>query len=80
MPFFPCIYFFIFFFLCFFVFFCYLFLFLLSFKPSLSIITTPSMPEATDSTPAAPVAPAPRKGTVQIIDGKKVIFDENGKP
>ena len=30
------------------------------------------MPEATDSSPAAPVAPAPRKGTVQIIDGKKI--------
>jgi hypothetical protein len=38
------------------------------------------MPEAIDSNPAATVTSAPRKGTVQIIDGKKVIFDENGKP
>lgn len=45
------------------------------------------MPEPTSTSPegaAAPAAafpgPVPRKGTVQIIDGKKVIFDENGKP
>lgn len=47
------------------------------------------MPEPVDSgsssaqsqtgTPTFPGV-VPRKGTVKIIDGKKVIFDENGKP
>lgn len=45
------------------------------------------MPEPTssDTTATAAAVPAfpgvvPRKGTVKIIDGQKVIFDENGKP
>lgn len=56
------------------------FFFSFSFLLSSTISSNPEMPEATDSVPVTPVAAVPRKGTVQIIDGKKVIFDENGKP
>lgn len=56
------------------------FFFSFSFLLSSPISSNPVMPEATDSAPVTPVAAVPRKGTVQIIDGKKVIFDENGKP